>query len=134
MKKVLFICVGNTCRSQMAEGFARHYGRGTIEVMSAGIRPGKVVAPYAIEVMKEKGIDISNQEPKMLTMEMLNHADIVVSMGCGVEESCPLPLRSDAEDWGLDDPYGHPIEKYREIREEIERRVKALIDRINTQS
>lgn len=130
MIKILFICVGNSCRSQMAEGFARHYGEGIIEVKSAGTKPGKEVARLAVEVMKEKGIDIFDQYPKMLTMEMLSDADHVISMGCGVEESCPLPLRSDTIDWGLEDPYGQTIEKYREVRDEIEKRVKALIERL----
>ena len=77
--------------------------------------------------MKEKGIDITHQKPDMLSMEMLNEADIVISMGCGVEESCPMPLRSDTEDWGLADPIGQPIEVYRQIRDEIEKRVLALL-------
>ena len=130
MKKILFICVGNSCRSQMAEGFARHYGGGAVDVKSAGTQPASEVASLAVEVMKEKGIDISGQKPEMLTMEMLHEADFVISMGCGVEESCPLPLRSDTEDWGLDDPVGQPIEVYRKIRDEIEKRVKTLLERI----
>ena len=131
MKKVLFICVGNSCRSQMAEGFANHLGKEIIEAISAGTQPAERVASFAVEAMKEKGIDISNHEPKMLTMEMLNSADYVISMGCGVEESCPLPLRKDTVDWGLDDPHGQGIDKYREVRDEIERRVKNLLEKIN---
>lgn len=131
MKRILFICVGNSCRSQMAEGFAKHYGRGIIEVASAGTQPAEAVAALSIEVMKEKGIDISGQHPKILTIEMINEADIVISMGCGVEETCPLPLRNDIIDWGLDDPYGQPIEKYREVRDEIETKIKALIEELN---
>ncbi len=77
--------------------------------------------------MKEKGIDITGQRPKLLTIEMINEADIVISMGCGVEESCPLPLRDDIIDWGLDDPYGQSIEKYRDVRDKIKERVRALI-------
>jgi arsenate reductase len=119
--------VGNSCRSQIAEGFARHYGKDILESRSAGTRPGKEVAQLAIEVMKEKGIDISGQRPKILTSEMINETDIVISMGCGVQESCPLPLREDVIDWGLDDPFGQSIEKYRDIRDEIEKRIKELI-------
>ena len=126
MKKILFICLGNSCRSQMAEGFARHYGM--IEVQSAGTKPAETVAPLAIEVMGERGIDIAGRKPKSLTAQMLEAADMVISMGCGVQESCPLPLGSDTLDWGLEDPYGHDIEKYREVRDEIERWVRDLID------
>lgn len=130
VKKVLFLCVGNSCRSQMAEGFARHFGKGIVEPISAGTRPARKVASKAIEVMREKNIGISGQIPKLLTMEMMNKADVLVSMGCGVEESCPLPLRDDVIDWGLEDPYGQSIEKYREIRDEIERRVKLLLEHL----
>jgi protein-tyrosine-phosphatase len=114
----------------MAEGFARHYGEGIVESKSAGTRPGKEVAPLAIEAMEEKGIDISGLQPKILTIEMIKEADILISMGCGVQESCPLPLRNDIIDWGLDDPYGQSIKKYREIRDEIERKVKELIEEL----
>jgi len=131
VKKLLFICVGNSCRSQMAEGFARHYGKDYVEVKSAGTQPAIDVAPLAIRAMKEKGIDISDQRPDMLTMEMLSDTDVVISMGCGVEESCPMPLRSDTEDWGLGDPIGQPIEVYRQVRDEIEKRVKELLKGIN---
>ena len=130
VKKILFLCVGNSCRSQMAEGFARYLSSGNVEPISAGTRPAKKVAPKAIEVMRERGIDISGQTPKALTMEMMDKADVLVSMGCGVQESCPLPLRDDLINWGLEDPYGQSIEKYRNIRDEIERRVKVLIERM----
>ena len=86
------------------------------------------MAPLAIEVMGERGIDIAGRKPKSLTAQMLEAADMVISMGCGVQESCPLPLGSDTLDWGLEDPYGHDIEKYREVRDEIERWVRDLID------
>lgn len=130
VKTVLFLCVGNSCRSQMAEGFARHLGSGIVEPISAGTRPAKKVASRATEVMRENGIDISGQIPKLLTMELMNKADLLVSMGCGVQESCPLPLRDDMIDWGLEDPYGQSIDKYREIRDEIERRVTVLFERM----
>ena len=126
MKTILFLCVGNSCRSQMAEGFARASGK--VIAISAGTEPGDKVAPKAIEVMKEKGIDISGQHPKLLTAEMVEKADICISMGCGVEESCPAPLLEKFVDWGLEDPWGQGVEKYRETRDEIEIRVKKLLE------
>ena len=128
MMKVLFVCVGNSCRSQMAEGFARHYGRADLEVKSAGTKPAESVNSKAIEVMKELGIDISAQEPQLLTPELADSADTLISMGCGVEESCPANLYDKFDDWGLEDPWGQTIEKYRETRDEIGRRVKALVE------
>ena len=80
--------------------------------------------------MEEKGIDISGQRPKILTVKMIENADILISMGCGVEETCPAPLLKNFTDWELDDPYGQSIEKYREVRDEIERRVKKLIEEL----
>lgn len=124
VKKVLFVCVGNSCRSQMAEGFAKYFG--FIEASSAGTKPADAVSGKAIEVMKEKEIDITGQKPKLLTPGMIENVDVIVSMGCGVEESCPVPL-GDPEDWGLDDPYGCSIEVYRAVRDEIEKRVKELL-------
>jgi arsenate reductase len=130
MKKILFVCVGNSCRSQMAEGFARHYGKGKINATSAGTQPADKINSKAAEVMKEKGIDISGQTPKLLTAKMTKSADLVVSMGCGVEESCPASLQKNMIDWGLEDPYGQSLEKYREIRDLIEKKVKELLNRI----
>ncbi len=128
MKTVLFLCVGNSCRSQMAEGFLRHFGKDKFEVLSAGTEPGEKVAPKAIEVMAEKGINISGQQPKLLTPEMVEKADICISMGCGVEESCPVNLYKNFIDWELEDPWGQGIEKYREIRDSIEANVKDLLN------
>ena len=119
--RVLFVCVGNTCRSQMAEGWARHLG---LEAASAGTHPGTKVAANAVSVMAEKGIDISQQSPSQI--DDFNHAefDKVYSMGCGVE--CPnIPLNGD---WELDDPVGQRIEIYRETRDRIESYVRALIE------
>lgn len=130
MKSILFVCVGNSCRSQMAEGFARHCYEGKISVTSAGTQPAEKISSKAVEVMMEKGIDISGQAPKLLTMKMMDAADIVVSMGCGVEESCPAALRKSMIDWGLEDPYGQSLEKYRETRDIIEKKVKNLLDKI----
>jgi len=119
--RVLFVCVGNTCRSQMAEGWARHLG---LEAASAGTIPGGVVATNAVEVMREKGIDISHQQPTFV--DDVDHAtfDKVFSMGCGV--SCPnIPLEGD---WELDDPVGKILDEYRKTRDDIEAHVRALIE------
>ena len=119
--RVLFVCVGNTCRSQMAEGWARHLG---LEAASAGTHPGSTVAANAILVMGEKGIDISQQRPSQI--ENINHTkfDKVFSMGCGVE--CPnIPFNAD---WELDDPVGQSIDVYRKTRDAIQVQVRALIE------
>lgn len=124
MKKVLFVCVENAGRSQMAEAFANHYG---LTAQSAGIKLADKINPVAVEAMKEKGIDISKNKPKMLTQQMTKNVDLIVTMGCGVGNVCPGPFFKETIDWGLEDPKGQPIEKVREIRDEIERRVKQLI-------
>jgi len=130
-KKILFICVGNAARSQMAEGFARHLGKGKIEPASAGTEPESHVDPKAVAVMAEKGIDMSHQRPKMINLAEAEKADMVITMGCDVEESCPLPLfKEQAVDWDLDDPKGKPLEKYRQIRDDIEKKVIKLLDSI----
>ncbi len=128
MKKVLFLCVGNSCRSQMAEGFARHYGNGIIKAHSAGTIPASFVAPGAVEVMAEKGINISRQNPKHLEPARLGNYDILISMGRGVQDTCPAVFLKDFIDWGLDDPMGQPIEKYREVKDEIEKLVLELVE------
>lgn len=130
MKKVLFLCVGNSCRSQMAEGFARALGKGVIEPASAGTKPASAVSTLAIEVMREKGIDISGQRPKALTQELMDWADVFISMGCGVEKSCPVIYLEMFEDWAIEDPYKKPIEDYRRARDEIENKVKTLVRRL----
>ena len=127
MKKVLFLCVGNSCRSQMAEALFRHHARGKAGAMSAGTKPAKAVSALAIEVMREKGIDISAQRPKALTPEMVKNADIRISMGCGVERSCPALYLNLFEDWAIEDPFGGTIEDYRGARDGIEKKVLALI-------
>jgi len=128
-KKVMFICVGNSCRSQMAEGFARHLGKDRVEAMSAGTVPAEMVAPKAIEVMAEKGIDISMQMPKMLDLELALSCDRVITMGCDAKDMCPAPLvKRLGEDWGLEDPMGKGIEKYRKVRDLIEKKVQHLLE------
>ena len=127
--RALFVCVENAGRSQMAEAFAKKPGA---DVSSAGTLPSIVVNPIVVAVMREKGIDISSAKPKMLTAEMIEQADIVVTMGCSVEEVCPAPLiarmKKKLVEWDLDDPKNQPIEKVRAIRDEIERKVASLLN------
>jgi protein-tyrosine-phosphatase len=125
---ILFVCVENAGRSQMAEAFARRYG---LDASSAGTIPSSKVNPVVVQVMKERGIDITPNEPKTLTSEMIGEANFVVTMGCSVEEACPRPMLAQMQkklvDWDLEDPKGKPVERVREIRDEIERRVIALL-------
>ncbi|WP_434631983.1 arsenate reductase ArsC [Thermoanaerobacterium thermosaccharolyticum] len=125
--KVAFICVANSCRSQMAEGFAKHYGSDVLEVYSAGTKLAERVNPNAVEVMKEVGIDISSHKPKLLD-EIPSKVDILITMGCNVE--CPYIPCKLKEDWGLDDPDGKPLEEFRKTRDIIESKVKELIKRV----
>jgi arsenate reductase len=124
---VLFVCVGNAGRSQMAEAFFNQAARGQARAISAGTRPADAVDLQTIEVMREAGIDISGNKPKALTMEMLEQADRVVTMGCGVEGVCPASF-VETEDWHLEDPRGKPLEEVRRIRDEIESRVMRLLE------
>ena len=114
----------------MAEAFANHYGGGKVIATSAGVQVAEKVNPTVVDVMREKGIDMSDKKPKLLTPEMVRNADRTVTMGCSVEEVCPAPLLGNVVDWGLEDPKGKPIEKVREIRDEIETKVRKLIDEI----
>jgi len=127
LKKLLFVCVENAGRSQMAEAFANYYGKGKLIASSAGVKLADKVNPVAVEVIKEKGIDISRNKPKLLTTKMSNEADLIVTMGCGAAEICPGPFFKTTVDWELEDPKGKSMEKVREIRDEIERRVQKLI-------
>lgn len=129
-QKVAFICVGNSCRSQMAEGFAKHYGSDVLEVYSAGTEPADAVNPDAVLVMKEAGIDISSQYPKLLK-DIPPQLDIVVTMGCNVQ--CPFIPSKHREDWGLEDPVGKPVEEFRKIRDTIGENVKQLVEKIKKQ-
>ena len=126
MKRVLFVCVENAGRSQMAEAFANHYGKGKLIAQSAGIMIADQVNPLVVEVMKEKGIDISKNKPKLLTMEMTQQTDQVITMGCSAEQVCPAPLLKNVIDWKLEDPKDKPIEEVRKIRDEIEQKVLKL--------
>jgi arsenate reductase len=128
MKTVLFVCVGNSGRSQMAEGFFNHLANGKARAISAGTKPASAVDPKTIEVMREVGIDISAARPKALIMEMLDQASRVVTMGCGAEGVCPASF-VETEDWQLEDPKGKPIEEVRRIRDQIRAKVMKLLEK-----
>ncbi len=126
MKKVLFVCVHNSGRSQMAEAFFNELTKGKIMAFSAGTAPAPAVDPTVVEVMKEAGIDLSRNFPKALTPDMLDGAVRVITMGCGVEGICPATF-TETEDWDLEDPKGQPIEKVRKIRDNIKARVETIL-------
>ncbi len=123
----LFVCVGNSCRSQMAEGLARALGGGRVRASSAGAVPAEMVAPKAVQVMEELGIDISSQEPKLVTGELVDAADAVLIMGCDVGSVCPAAFLERAVDWELEDPIGQGVERYREVRDLIRRHIEDLL-------
>lgn len=126
-KHVLFVCVENAGRSKMAEAFAKKRG---LPALSAGTIPASRVNPQVVEVMREVGLDVSDEVPKMLTTDMVEEAALVVTMGCSVEKVCPRPLIAKMQkklvDWGIEDPKGKPLDHVRKIRDEIERRVSKL--------
>jgi arsenate reductase len=125
---VLFVCVHNAGRSQMAAGWLRHLAGDAVEVRSAGSIPAEQVNPAAVEAMAEVGIDISDQRPKILSGDAVESSDVVVTMGCG--DACPIFHGTRYLDWPLDDPAGKGVEAVRPIRDEIERRVRALISEL----
>ncbi len=122
---VLFVCVHNAGRSQMAAGFLSHLAGRRIEVLSAGSEPANQVNPVAVQAMSEKGIDISREVPKLLADSAVRVADVVITMGCG--DACPFFPGKRYEDWELDDPAGQNLEHVRPIRDEIEARVRKLV-------
>ena len=127
-KTILFVCVQNAGRSQMAEGFFRKYAPKGYEVISAGTVPTSQINPIAVEVMKEVEIDISKQKPKYLTEDMMRNATDIINMGCMDDKFCPALFVPKVIDWGIEDPKDKPIEKVRQIRDEIEKRVLEIID------
>jgi len=127
-KTILFVCVHNAGRSQMAAGFARTLGGDRVEVLSAGSAPKDSINPIAVEAMAELGIDIADQQPKILTPESVQASDVVITMGCG--DACPYYPGKRYEDWKLDDPAGQGIEPVRVIRDEIKGRIEALLAEI----
>jgi arsenate reductase (thioredoxin) len=125
---VLFVCVHNAGRSQMAAGWLRHLGGDAVEVRSAGSLPGERVNPAAVEAMAEVGIDISDQQPKVLTTDAVEASDVVITMGCG--DACPVFPGKRYLDWELEDPVGKGVESVRPIRDELERRIRGLLDEL----
>jgi len=121
---VLFVCVHNAGRSQMAAGFLRDIAGDRIEVRSAGSMPAEQINPIAVEAMGELGIDITAEQPKVLTTEAVQASDVVITMGCG--DACPFFPGKRYEDWTLDDPAGQGIDAVRPIRDEIRRRIEQL--------
>jgi protein-tyrosine-phosphatase len=125
---VLFVCVHNAGRSQMAAGFMRELGQGRVEVLSAGSAPKDSINPVAVEAMAEIGIDIASNTPKILTPEAVQQSDAVITMGCG--DACPYYPGKRYEDWVLDDPAGQGIESVRVIRDDIKGRVEKLLSEL----
>lgn len=122
---VLFVCVHNAGRSQLAAGYLQHLAAGHIDVLSAGSAPATQINPVAVQAMAEEGIDISGEQPKVLTTDAVREADVVITMGCG--DACPIFPGKRYEDWELDDPAGQAIGAVRPIRDEIKSRIQALI-------
>ncbi|MDH2899505.1 MAG: arsenate reductase ArsC [archaeon] len=126
-KFILFVCIENAGRSQMADAFAAREG---LTSMSAGTNPGPNIYPTVIGAMREKGLDISKNKPKLLTPEMIDRAQLVVTMGCAVEQLCPRPMLAQLQkklvDWEIEDPKGKSISDVRKIRDAIENKVKQL--------
>ncbi|MGG7465312.1 arsenate reductase ArsC [Plantibacter sp. YIM 135347] len=122
---VLFVCVHNAGRSQMAAGYLAALAGGRVDVLSAGSEPKDQINPMAVAAMAEEGIDIANNTPKVLTTEAVRDSDVVITMGCG--DACPIFPGKRYEDWELDDPAGQDLESVRPIRDEIKARVEALL-------
>jgi arsenate reductase len=122
---VLFVCVHNAGRSQMAAGYARALSGGAVEVLSGGSEPGDQINPVAVEAMAEEGIDISEAVPTLMTTEQVRESDVVITMGCG--DVCPIFPGKRYEDWELEDPAGKDLETVRRVRDDIRGRVEALL-------
>ena len=128
MTAVLFLCVHNAGRSQMALGWLRHLGDGRVLGFSGGSEPASEVNPVAVKAMAERGIDISGESPQRWTDEVLGAVDVVVTMGCG--DACPVIPGKRYEDWEVDDPAGRSLDDVRPIRDDIEQRVRGLLSRL----
>ncbi len=126
-KRILFVCVENAGRSQMAEGFFRKISPAEYQPISAGTNPTDIINPLAIEVMKEIGIDITKQKPKVLSDDMIRNSVKIVNMGCMDKESCPALFVNNVIEWNISDPKGKPIEQVRKIRDEVEAKVMELV-------
>ena len=125
---VLYVCIHNAGRSQMAAAYTRHLSGGAVEVLSAGSQPADQVNPAAVAAMAEDGIDITAETPKILTTDAVRASDVVITMGCG--DTCPIYPGKRYEDWVLEDPAGKGVESVRPIRDDIKRRVVALLDEL----
>jgi arsenate reductase len=131
---ILFVCVENAGRSQMAEGFFnQRYAPEGYRAISAGTGPVSQINPLAVQAMLEVGIDISNQKSKIITEDMIKNSEKSVNMGCMERTECPMLFINNVIDWGIEDPKGKPIEKVREIRDEIERRVREIAQSLQRQ-
>lgn len=131
MKTVVFVCVHNSGRSQMAEAFFNRMAQSKARAFSAGTQPGDSINPVVVEAMKETDIDISGHKPKMLTLEMVEQADRMITMGCGAEAGALCPASFiETEDWALEDPKGKSLEQVRKIRDDIKERISKLIKEI----
>jgi arsenate reductase (thioredoxin) len=122
---VLFVCVHNAGRSQMAAGFLRHLAGDRVTVLSAGSAPGESLNPTAVAVMAEEGIDIANEVPQLLSVDSVKASDVVITMGCG--DACPVFPGKRYEDWELEDPAGKDLERVRQIRDDIRGRIETLL-------
>lgn len=131
MKTVVFVCVHNSGRSQMAEAFLNQLAQGKAIGISAGTQPGDNVNPVVVEVMREVGIDISGNKPKALTLDMLEKADKMITMGCGADAGglCPASF-VETEDWALEDPKGKSLEQVRKIRDAVKEKVIELVGKL----
>ena len=131
--QILFVCVENAGRSQMAEAFFREYAPKHFQAFSAGTNPGSKINPTVSEAMKEIGIDMSKNVPKILSTKMIDSSFKTVNMGCMDKESCPALFLKDVLDWGIEDPKGKPLEQVRKIRDEIENKVKELVEKLENE-
>jgi arsenate reductase len=125
---VLFVCIHNAGRSQMAAGYMKQLSEGRVEVLSAGSEPKDQLNPVAIQAMAEEGIDIANNVPRILTTEAVRESDVVITMGCG--DACPIFPGKRYEDWELTDPAGRPVDEVRPIRDDIKQRVENLLSEL----
>ena len=134
-RTILFVCVENAGRSQIAEGFFnRKYAPKGYQAISAGTRPASQINPLVVQAMKEVGIDLSSQKSKIITEDMVRSSEKRVNMGCIERAECPMLFINNVIDWGIEDPKGKPIEKVREIRDEIDRRVREIAQSLQGQN
>ena len=131
-KNVLFVCVENAGRSQMAEAFFKKFAKNRFNVISAGTSPSSNLNPIVVSVMEEIGIDLKNQNPQLLSSSMIENSNKTVNMGCMDKESCPSLFVKDIENWNIDDPKGKSIEDVRKIRDQIEKDVLNLLDSLES--